>query len=47
MVSESIKESRRAALKSEEELWEYLIQNDLEADFKEWVIKYRKKKEEK
>ena len=45
MTSESIKESRKAALESETELWEYLIQNDLEADFNEWVIEYRKQQD--
>ena len=42
MTSESIKESRKAALESEAELWEFLIQNDLESKFKKWVIEYRK-----
>jgi len=45
MVSQSIKESRRAALQSEAELWEFLIENDLEDEFKEWVIRYRKRQE--
>ena len=40
-MSESIKESRQVALISESELWEFLIEKNLESDFKQWVINYR------
>lgn len=41
-MSESIKSSRKVALESESELWEYLIAHDEVQDFERWVIGYRK-----
>lgn len=45
MISESIKESRKAALASEAELWEYLIEHGEVEDFNEWVLNHRKQQE--
>ena len=40
-MSESSKSSRKVALDSESELWEYLIAHDEVQDFEKWVIGYR------
>ena len=40
---DSISESRKSALASEAELWEYLIAHNEVEDFNEWVISYRQK----
>ncbi len=40
-MTQSIKDSRKAALESESELWEYLIAHNEVEDFQEWVKKYR------